>query len=542
MPWFTFISALWLACVYNLPFWSRVIQARGVTSVSDAAFVLSVFVIVVLALNSFLTLLVFRGLARPVVIFLIFVSAVVAGFMVQFGIVVDKSMMQNVMETDWNEAHNLITIRLLAIVGCFGLLPAIITSRVRLRPRPALEELTGKLTVLLSSLAAIALLFFAFSAEYSSLLRTHRELRFMLTPVNAIHATATYLRQKYHRPAVFQQIGLDAHRKVKSATGQKPVVLVLVIGETARAGNFSLNGYDRPTNPLLSRHSVINFSRVNACGTSTAVSLPCMFSDLGEDAQGGSKAQNREGLLDVLARAGFDVIWWDNNSGCKGVCGRAEFRNLASSDAPDLCSGGECLDEILLQGLEQRVSKLKTDSVIVLHQKGSHGPAYFRRYPARFEAFTEACKSVDLSTCTPETIRNAYDNSILYTDFVLSRIIEILAQNTTSVDSQMLYLSDHGESLGEKGLYLHGIPKIIAPSVQFEVPMIAWFSEGFAHTRRLDLSCVRDEAGNQYSHDNLFHSVLGLLDVQTSVYNARLDIFAACRNNDTVSVNGPRRS
>jgi lipid A ethanolaminephosphotransferase len=285
------------------------------------------------------------------------------------------------------------------------------------------------------------------------------------------------------------------------------VVLVLVVGETARAANFSLNGHERETNPLLQRENVINFSNVTSCGTATAVSLPCMFSDLGKDRFDQKAAMHQGNLLDVLAKADIKVFWRDNNSGCKGICARIASEDLSNANVQGICDSGDRFDEILTHGLQERINIDDKPQVIVLHQKGSHGPAYFRRYPPLFEKFKPACQSVDLARCPAEEIRNAYDNTILYTDYVLAKVIDILKKSSDKVDGALLYVSDHGESLGEFGLYLHGAPRAIAPAVQYEIPMLAWFSSGFASTMGLGILCVRSKSRNAYSHDNLFQFV-----------------------------------
>lgn len=487
-----------------------------------------------MSFNGILTLLTFRSTAKPVVIVLLLLASIVAGFMQRYGVFIDRSMIQNAIETDWGEVRELLSLRLLLSFVLLGVVPSILVACLRVHSRIWYRELGVKLLVLAASAAALACLALAFGAEYASMLRNHRELRFMLTPSNAIQATFSHLKRRTANLAQPSAMVMpDAFRKDSWRTREKPVVLVLVVGETARAVDFSLNGRDRDTNPSLSREQVINYPKVTSCGTSTAVSLPCMFSDLGRERYQERTATSRANLLDVVARADIDVLWRDNNSGCKGICARVTSENLASANVAGLCVDGECFDEILAHDLQARLNGARKPQLIVLHQKGSHGPVYFRRYPPHFEVFRPACNSVDLAQCTPETIHNAYDNTILYTDYVLSKVIGILKQNATQIDSALLYVSDHGESLGEFGLYLHGAPRAIAPAVQYEIPMLAWFSDGFATSMGLDVSCVRTKATASYSHDNLFHSVTGLLDIETTLYRPQQDIFRACRRQAT---------
>jgi Predicted membrane-associated, metal-dependent hydrolase len=315
-------------------------------------------------------------------------------------------------------------------------------------------------------------------------------------------------------------------------------VLVLVIGETARAANFSLLGYARETNPELAKASVIAFSNVTSCGTSTEVSVPCMFSPWGRGNYDERRIRNSEGLLDVLAHAGYVVKWLDNQSGCKDVCKGAgvEYEKMAPASAPDLCDATECHDEILVRRLASELKQVNRNTVFVLHMMGNHGPAYFQRYPAAFRRFLPDCATAELRKCSREEVVNAYDNAILYTDHVLAQLIGTLTQEPRHLDSAMIYVSDHGESLGEHGLYLHGIPYAIAPDLQTHVPMVVWVSRQVVASGDVDESCLRHKSQAALSHDNLFHSALGFLDVQTQAYQPALDIFDGCRGGVTRSL------
>jgi lipid A ethanolaminephosphotransferase len=307
-------------------------------------------------------------------------------------------------------------------------------------------------------------------------------------------------------------------------------VLVLVVGETARAANFSLLGYPRETNPELAKSNVVAFSNVTSCGTSTEVSVPCMFSPYGRADYDERRIRNSESLLNVLARAGYAVRWFDNQSGCKGVCqgGGIAYEKL--------CPDEQCQDEVLARRLEAELPMVTGDTVFVLHMMGNHGPAYFQRYPRAFRRFLPDCATAELRECSRAEVVNAYDNAILYTDHVLAQVIDVLSERAGGMESAMLYVSDHGESLGEHGLYLHGIPYAIAPEVQTRVPMLVWVSRQMTGSGDVDLPCLRRKAHDELSHDNLFHSVLGLLNVETSAYRAARDIFDGCRGDTARTV------
>ncbi|GAC1601439.1 MAG: hypothetical protein NVS3B2_04340 [Ramlibacter sp.] len=276
---------------------------------------------------------------------------------------------------------------------------------------------------------------------------------------------------------------------------------------------------------------MINFPDAVSCGTSTEVSLPCMFSSYGRRHYDEQKILAHESVLHVLARAGVQVLWRDNQSGCKGVCDGLPVDQLDHAGIAPFCAADQCLDEVLLSGMDQVLRDRRGNLLVVMHQLGSHGPAYFKRYPSAFRKFVPACESEDLRVCSEAEVVNAYDNSLLYTDFFLGKVIDFLALAQATHDTAMLYVSDHGESLGEGGLYLHGMPYAIAPGVQKHVPFVLWMSPAFRGGFGIDERCLRDAAQrNQASHDQLFHSLLGIFGVQTSAYDRSLDLFSPCRH------------
>ena len=311
------------------------------------------------------------------------------------------------------------------------------------------------------------------------------------------------------------------------------MVLVVVVGETARAANWGLSGYARQTTPQLAALDVVNVPVVQACGTHTEVSLPCMFAPIGRRDYDESRIRGQESLLHVAARAGVAVHWRDNQSGCKGVCEGLAGDTVTSSNAPGLCEQGRCLDEGLIHDLDARLASARGTQLWVMHMLGNHGPSYFKRYPPAFARFQPECREDDLHRCSTEQIVNAYDNALLYTDHVLASAIAKLRAHAAEVDSALIYVSDHGESLGERGLFLHGLPYAIAPEVQTQVPMVMWFTAGFERAAGLTAGCLRpllrQEAAAPLAHDHLFHTVLGLLDVRTRIKEPRWDLSSGCR-------------
>lgn len=528
----TLAVALLLASASNLSFWARLVHAIGGLTLERLPLLLGCFAIIVLFFNACLTLVSFRYIVKPVLILLVISASAASYFIATYGVVIDKAMIQNVFETDARESLELLSWDMLLTVGVLGLLPAALIASAKIEFPQGARGLLRRAGIVGGSLAIAVVLLVMLFKSLAPAVREHRELRFLLTPTNYIGAVQGYLSNKWSAPMVMAPLGRDA-MKGRSWAGQKRrTVTIMVVGETARAMNFSLNGYPRLTNPLLSHQDgLINFSQVSSCGTATAVSVPCVFSAFGREHYSAEKAASHEGLLDVLAHAGFSVLWRDNNSGCKGVCARVNYEDLSKPTAGDpLCQGDECYDARLLTGLPEMIRQSSGDLVIVLHQKGSHGPAYSRRYPAGFGRFSPVCDSNEFEKCSSASIAAAYDNTILYTDYFLSKTIDLLRQTASEqdVDTAMLYFSDHGESLGENNLYLHGAPYMFAPAEQTHVPMMLWMSDGFSDRFHIDRTCMMARRNQPLSHDNVFHSVLGMLDVNTAVSNPKLDIFRAC--------------
>lgn len=518
--------ALLLASVANINFWSAYLHAVGGFSLARLPLLLASFAIVVLLFHGLLTLASFRFVAKPALVLLLLTASASAWFINEYGIVIDRAIVQSIFETDPREAGELLSWRLALFVALTGGLPSLLVTRARIDYPAGLRGLGQRLGIATGSLALAALLLVMLFKTLAPVVREHRELRYLLTPTNAVQALNGYLRSRWSTPVPLAPLGRDAVKGSRWASQQRHTVTVIVVGETARAANFSLNGYARETNPRLKRETgLINFARVQSCGTATAVSVPCVFSALGRARYDDAKARNQEGLLDVLSHAGFEVLWRDNNSGCKGVCDRVAFTDLSTR-----CAGEECYDEGLLDGLPELIRHADKDLVVVLHQKGSHGPAYAKRYPAGFGQFGPVCNTSEFEQCSREQIVAAYDNTILYTDTFLAKTIDLLreAAHDGGADTAMLYFSDHGESLGEGNMYLHGAPYMFAPQEQTHVPMMLWMSDGFTDRFHIDRACLQARRDQALSHDNVFHSVLGMLDIDTAVLNPKLDLFHAC--------------
>lgn len=527
----TLLASAFLLLGFNLNLWQHLFSITSADSKGLAmrfAFGLMIFCV----FNIVLTLLAFRRVFKPVLISLFMISAGVVYFMSEYGVMIDAGMFRNFAETNVTEVQGLLSLKLALYILLLGVLPSLILWKLPISYRRWHLELFSKLLVTVVCFVAIGGVALANYQGLSSLFRNHHELRLMVVPSNYIGASLGYLSEQVisaRRP--FVNIGEDAKRSADWATHARKSLTVLVVGESARAENFGILGYGRNTTPNLNKESgLVAFTDVYSCGTETAVSVPCMFSNMGRKNYNATQARNQEGLLDVLKRAGIDVIWRDNQAGCKGTCDRVTFQDVSNLKDPLLCNNHECRDEILLQNLQTFIDSLDKDTVLVLHQMGSHGPEYFKRYPKEFEKFTPVCESNALNNCSRDSIVNAYDNTLLYTDHVLSTLIDLLRANQNKVDTAMVYLSDHGESLGEYNLFLHGTPYVLAPDQQKHVPMMVWLSDTYQKSFAVTPECLAKQRNAPLSQDNLFHSMLGLLKVDTKVYDPGLDMFAGCRS------------
>ena len=497
-----------------------------------ASWLVATALFVILITSNFLLLgiLLNRWTAKPLLTLLLLTTAFAVYYMNRYHVYLDPDMLRNVLATDVHEASDLMTWAVIPHVLLFAGVPIWLLSRIQLIREPLRQAIPRRLGALLLAIllgGGATLLIFQ---DFASQMRNHKELRYLITPSNYLFSLGVALRgEAQSNETARLPIGTDATQGSSWAARKKPALLVLVVGETVRAANWGLSGYARQTTPELAELGVINFASVTSCGSNTEVSLPCMFSPWGRRQYDEKLIRGSESLLDVAARAGFRVVWIDNQSGCKNVCKGVEEMRPQAADTPTLCDGERCLDAAMLKTLEKTVASTPGNLLVVMHQMGNHGPAYFKRYPDAFKHYTPACEDADLAHCKTEAIVNAYDNAIRYTDHVVADVVRYLGKESTH-DAALIYVSDHGESLGENGLFLHGIPYAIAPDVQTRVPMVMWLSPGYASSFSLNPTCVSERAKSPVAHDNLFHTVLGMLDVKTTVYEEKMDFSAACRH------------
>ena len=531
--WVVLLSGLWLTSAGNIALWSQIHQLPEVTGLRGFAFAIGFGAIITAAISAILSFLNWRWLLKPAITVFFFSAASGAYFMMSYGIVIDSTMITNVVQTDAKEALDLMDWHMLISMALLGILPSWILWKIPVKPLRLGQQIIGNILSLAISLLVIVGAMFAIYQDLSSIMRNHTELRYLINPLNSYYAIGMVASKPFQRDeTTLLPLGRDAQTTPLKAS-DKPTLLLLVLGETARMGNFGINGYDRPTTPELSQENVISLKGVMSCGTSTATSVPCMFSHMGK-AGYESRKHNSESLIDVLHHAGLAVLWVDNQSGCKGVCERVPQALTKSLLHPTLCHNGECFDEIMLHEIDQRIQALPAERrakgvVVVMHQMGSHGPAYYKRVPDQFKKFLPECNSNALQECSREQVVNSFDNTILYTDHFLGQAIQWLKKSEATSAPAMLYVSDHGESLGENNLYLHGLPYRVAPDVQKRVPWITWLSPSFEKQSGLLPTCLKNKTQATLTHDNYFHSVLGLMNISTQAYQAKLDVHSDCR-------------
>lgn len=525
------VAGFFLA-TFNLRFWEETASLFWHGGLADLLFLPWLALALLLGYAAALLLVPGRALLKTAVVVLFPVCAMASFCADSFGLAIDEEMIRSLMETDRREAAGLFSPSLLLYAVGLGILPLFLVGRASMAAMSLRRHLWHRAVFLVGGTALLAPAWHAFSAQREAMQR-HVHLRYLSVPGAAVDGAARF--------AVAAMTGGPGDRvtepggapyRTGHAAGAKPLLMFLVVGETARHANFQLGGYARPTNPRLVRiESVHYFGNVLSCGTTTAISLPCMFSHLGRENFSLGEARRHANVLDTLAGAGIKVEWRDNNAGSKGVSARIKTIEFRQRDSASLCSAESCLDEILLFGLEQQLAQVTGDTLIAFHQMGSHGPAYYKRYPEASATFAPACRTNEPAGCSAEELRNAYDNTIVYTDRMLAEKIALLERLSDRFDTLLIYVSDHGESLGENGILLHGAPYALAPEEQKRIPFIFWMSGGYRERFAMDAACMRRQTSKSYSHDNLYHTLQGAMAARNVLYRADLDMLADCRGN-----------
>ena len=425
-----------------------------------------------------------------------------------FHISLNPLIIESLFKTHLNEAKEFINLKMILIILAQSLLPLLLLFYTK--PQRPQKPILIKFTL-------IGVYIFLFAGIYTLngknivfTFKAYKPTIDMLNPIAPIRSSIRYLSEYIHTPKSYTPVGEDAIL----APNSNPKIFVLIIGESARAKNFEYNGYQRPTNPYTKNlKNLVNFKNFYSCGVITAISIPCMLTNLTHKTYTSRNLSlYRDNILDIAQRAGYSVWWISNNGGeCMGeVCKRITHISYYNHH----------LDGQMLPEITELIQKSQTNTFIVINLHGSHGTKYFERYPKDFTFFKPVCTIEELQECKQTELINAYDNSLRYTDFFISEVIQSLQKS--HLNTALWYLSDHGESLGENSQYMHGgLPYSLAPEVQKHIPSMIWLGKGFVKPYWKNLS---SKTNGNFNQDYLFHTLLHFLDIQTKDYDKNLDL------------------
>lgn len=521
--------AIYLSAFLNGTLWNVLLETqRNVLPTQRWTFFWVTSIGITAFQTAFISLFAWGRFAKIAVILLALVAAITHYFSNQYNILYDTGMIRNVLATNFQESSELITMKAATLMLLY-LMPILIFVKYYQIPTISLKrQIFAKLLTLVVALGVSTIAAGTQFKSLSSAIRNRGEIRHLVLPASPVLALARAVGADTASASI-QREPLDPAPQRMEKPGTKPLLTVVVVGETVRAQNWQLSGYKRETNPQLSlfpQGELFNFPYAKSCGTNTDTSLPCMFSGIGRSNYNEKWIRQHESILSLIHRTGVEVTWIDNQSGCKGACDGVTSLKASSAINKKKVTG-DSFDDILSEALTAVISKTPTDQLVVLHMIGNHGPAYHQRYPKDRSHFKPTCEDNNLTSCSSEAIVNTYDNAIRYTDEILARIIRQLNQlQDRSVG--LIYVSDHGESLGEKGLYLHGVPYALAPEEQTRVPFFFWFPERSQRELGLKRQCLTRKASHPTEHDLLAHSLLGLYRIFPPIYQKRWDFTLDC--------------
>lgn len=523
---FIVILALYYGFILNYPITHKIFTLSS--DVPDFWFPYMTPLALFCAFVVIFTILAIPYFIKPFMVLLTITSAIALYAQLTYNILFDVSMIENVVGTNSSEALFYLNLRSVLYVVVFGIIPSAFILMVKLEYRNAWwKELASRIILILLAFVGLAVIAVTTYKDFASVGRNNSYLNKMIIPAH-VYDTYKYVKLNYlTEPLTYTSLGDDA--SLAPTSNKKPTLVVMVLGETARSMNFADNGYYRDTQPYTKDLGLISFKDVSSCGTYTALSVPCMFSNMPRTHYNKAHANAQDNAIDIIAKAGVKTLWVDNDGGDKGVAKHTQLINIDPNEDPDLCNGETCFDEVMLKHADQFIQQDNQSKLIVLHSIGSHGPTYFQRFPAEKAKFAAWCNSKDIEQCSDQEITNVYDNTLVYTDYFLSRVVKDLEQYSSKYNVAMMYMSDHGESLGENGLYLHGTPYSIAPKEQKTVPWLMWLPNEYAQQKHIDVDCLKQQAEQpKYSQDNFFHSLIGFYGVNTKEKQAPLDVFSTC--------------
>ena len=494
-----------IAALFNHTIFTKLIEyfaSSAGHSFFEVFFLILTFLVLWFLLAILFLLIGTRYILKPLIVFFLLASSIIFYYRQNYGVAVDEGIIlsgfDSIKEKNFSEIYDLLGLKLIPIIMIMGIVPIIPLLFIKIIYPSFFKELFLRFFTIALLLSTLVGLIFINYKDVSLTARVMKDLNRQAIPHYSVSSLINIIKHSFKKDYVFTV--LDE----KPTTNLDEEILgIVVIGETARADHFSINGYSRETNPLIKKQNIINFPNAKACGTLTKISVPCMFYLSDYESFSVKKARFESNALDIASNAGIKVSWIENNSSCKNVCERIPTTVL-NTDKNDT------YDELLLEQTVNFINSLKTKKgLIVLHSMGSHGPKYYKRYPKQFEKFTPSCEINTPQECSKEELINAYDNTILYTDYIVNSLIEILKKE--NLNSFLIYASDHGESLGEKGLYLHGVPIQFAPKEQTHIPFFLWYSDSYKNKYKTNFV----DPNKEITHEHFPHTILESLRVKS---------------------------
>ena len=512
---FSCIVSIGTLLLYNIPFFNYVLNNSN-ESAGGKIFLLASLVVIMLVLNFMMTCLVMfllRVVGRILLAILAIINATAVYFIYTYSVMIDATTIENVFNTRYSEASGFFSLWLWLFILVFGVLPALWCLL-----QPVDFGKLKKLGVYCGGSLVVVLIVALMNFGQTLWISQHdTELGGLLQPWSYLVNTCRII--SFSQDEQVEEIKLPDGK----ITDDEKTVVVLVIGESARKANFQLYGYQRATNPLLSKQERLKVYQATSCATYTTAGTKAIL----EPKDSGDLY---ELLPNYAFRTGVDVSWRTSNWGEPPI---HIDEYLTNEELGEKYPGENIYhDAILLKGLRERIeSSPKNKVLIVLHTSTSHGPKYADKYPKAFEVYKPVARNVEEGEKNIGKLINAYDNTILYTDFLLDSLINTL-RAMTDWRSAMIFISDHGESLGENKMFMHGLPMKLAPKVQYEIPFLVWTSEGFRDYKPVSSrqDAPTGELPAVLEQHYIFHSVLNLLSIDSPAYDKDYDIFKSLTN------------
>lgn len=535
------IYSIYICTFYNRPLFNKLhnyFQSSSTHSeIFEYFFFFKVYIVLIFILSIFFIIFGVRYFLRLLIFLLLLSSCIIYYFKQTYGIIVDQDIIESffdaIKEKNIIEIKDLLNIKLFKAILLTVIIPFIPLFFIQIEYSSLIKEYIKRISLIIGMILFLIIMIAINYKDTSLTVRENRGANQEAIPHYSINSLFHIIKASVTKAPKFSI--LDNNPILLNP--EEEIIGIIVVGETARADRMSLNGYNKKTNPLLEQQNIINYFEAYSCGTLTKTSVPCMFFLDDYDKFSETKAKYQQNTLDIINKAGGDVLWIENNSSCKGVCNHGTKRIDIITEAENTYDEVlvKITEEIILgqntniqdsvnnikkyidfsreQNKENYVNfikKPKKRKLIVLHIMGSHGPKYFKRYPSKFELFKPSCKKNTPQDCSQEELSNSYDNTILYTDYILNELIEILKKQNKN--SFLIYASDHGESLGEFGLYLHGVPISIAPKVQTHIPWLMWYSEKYKNNNNLTFKNQKEKI----THEFFPHTILKSLKIKTT--------------------------